>query len=62
MPNLGGAETFRRLKDIDPAIPIILISGYTQDEVSQELLDEGARGFIQKPYKFEALLKIIQTI
>jgi PAS domain S-box-containing protein len=62
MPKLGGVETFRRLRDIDPAVPIVLISGYTKDEAAQELLDEGASSFIQKPYKLEELVGTIQTI
>ena len=62
MPKLGGVETFHKLRDIDPAIPIVLISGYTKDEAAQELLDEGASSFIQKPYRMEELVGIIQTI
>ena len=62
MPNLGGVETFRRLKEIDPDIPVFLFSGYSKDEAVQELLKEGARGFIQKPYRIEDLAEIIGYI
>jgi len=51
MPKMGGVETFRRLRKIDPQVPIVLLSGYSKDEAAQKLINEGASGFIQKPYK-----------
>ena len=32
MPGLSGEETFRRLREIDPGVPVILSSGYDHDE------------------------------
>jgi len=55
MPRLGGVETFRKIKKMDPAASIILSSGYTKDRTTRELLEEGAAGFIQKPDKLEEL-------
>jgi len=62
MPRLGGVETFHRLRTIAPDIPIVIVSGYTRDEHAQELLGEGACGFIQKPYRMEELLELIRSL
>ncbi len=51
MPKLGGRETFRALKAINPGLRVILASGYSMDNEAQSVLDEGALGFIQKPLR-----------
>jgi two-component system, cell cycle sensor histidine kinase and response regulator CckA len=62
MPGMGGEETFRELKKMDPRVSVIIISGYSlRDEVCR-LLDEGCRGFLQKPFQLTALLKKIRQV
>ncbi len=51
MPRLSGADTFRALRRIDPDARVLLSSGYSIDGTAQTLLNEGARGFIQKPFR-----------
>lgn len=55
MPKLGGRDCFRALKEINPGVRAILSSGYSQEGAVQEILDQGMRGFVQKPYKMEEL-------
>jgi PAS domain S-box-containing protein len=55
MPNMDGKAVFRRLKRIDPKVRVLVSSGYSVDGGAQELLAEGASGFIQKPYKIADL-------
>jgi CheY-like chemotaxis protein len=51
MPEMGGRECFRALKEINPRVKAILSTGYAKDGKAQETLDEGMAGFIQKPYR-----------
>lgn len=51
MPEMSGKDTFRHLQQINPGIITILASGYTLDGEVQSILDSGARGFIQKPFR-----------
>ena len=53
MPRLGGEETFRQLRRLRPDLPIILSSGYNEDQV---LAHSGFAGFIHKPYRPEDLI------
>lgn len=62
MPKMGGEETFSRLKWIDPAVNVLLSSGYDQDGKASDLLQKGCRGFIQKPYNLMELSKKIREI
>lgn len=55
MPEIDGFETFARLKKINPDVKVILSSGYSLDGQIQELLDQGALDFIQKPFKVSQL-------
>ncbi|MBN1475469.1 PAS domain S-box protein [Candidatus Sumerlaeota bacterium] len=60
MPTLNGLETFRRLREIDPEVRVILSSGYGMDQDIQEIIREGVLGFIQKPYKINELTRIVR--
>ena len=55
MPGMGGAETFQKLKGIDPGVRVLLSSGYSLDGEAQQAMAAGARGFIQKPYRLAVL-------
>jgi PAS domain S-box-containing protein len=59
MPAMSGKETFQALKNIDPDVKIILISGFSQNDRAMEVLNGGALGFIQKPFQLYNLSKII---
>ena len=50
MPRLGGAEAFRAMQDIAPQVPIIVCSGYGDNEEVQHLMGAGARGLLVKPF------------
>ena len=47
---IGGKETIKRLKDINPGIRAIVISGYSSDPVMSEFANYGFCGSLRKPY------------
>jgi len=55
MPDMGGGETFDRLKEIDPDIRVLLSSGYGINGEATEILERGANSFIQKPFRLSDL-------
>ena len=62
MPGLGGLEVFRRLKEINPRVKVLVISGYSEEKRAGELLEAGALGFIQKPFKIDQLSQKLREI
>jgi len=62
MPNMDGEEAFREFRKIDPAVKVIICSGYNEQEISQKFVGKGLAGFLKKPYPFSALQKTIQKI
>jgi len=62
MPDMGGGETYDRLKEIHPDIKVLLSSGYSIDGQATEILKRGCNGFIQKPFHIEALSQKLREI
>jgi two-component system, cell cycle sensor histidine kinase and response regulator CckA len=56
MPGLSGAQTLRRLREIDPGVRVVLSSGYDREEARGRLGAGAPDGFIQKPYRPEQLM------
>ncbi len=50
MPRMGGAETFRALREIAPSVKVILTSGHDEQQMTERFTGQGLAGFIQKPY------------
>ncbi len=62
MPHMGGGETYDRLKEINSDVKALLSSGYNIDDEAREILERGCNGFIQKPFRLEALSLTIRKI
>jgi CheY-like chemotaxis protein len=61
MPRMGGMEAFSRIRALRPDLPVILSSGYNEQESIQELPGAGLAGFLQKPYSLKALSAAIEA-
>jgi len=62
MPRMGGREAFLELRRIDPTVPVIICTGYGENEEVQELLTLGARGMLAKPYQISALAAKLRKV
>jgi len=56
MPGMDGVEFFRRLKEIDPTMTTIIMTGYGTVEMAVQALKEGAYDFFQKPFDNDQIL------
>lgn len=59
MPRLDGVATYREMKQRRPDIPIVLCSGYTEQDAAQHFHGEGLAGFLQKPYELSQLRRVL---
>ncbi len=62
MPEMGGGETYDRLKEMDPNVRVLLASGYSLDGQATEILNRGCDGFIQKPFNLRELSEKLRQI
>jgi two-component system cell cycle sensor histidine kinase/response regulator CckA len=61
MPHKGGPEAYEDLKRIQPDVKVLLTSGFEQQKVVAEgMCEEGAAGFVEKPYRLSDLSKLIR--
>ena len=59
MPGLDGMEVLQRLRELDPAILVIVITGYATVETAIEAMKQGAYDFIPKPFEPEQLRIVV---
>ncbi len=55
MPHKSGREAFKEIKVLNPDARIAIASGYRMDRRVQEVMDDGADLFIQKPYTLKEM-------
>lgn len=62
MPEVGGVEALRVIKEVSPSLPIVMLSSAGTPQKLMETLKLGALDFIQKPYTIEQIKKAIEQI
>ncbi len=62
MPGMDGSRAFERIRDICPAIPVILASGYALSGQAEQIMKSGCNGFIQKPFNVSELSQKLRHI
>ena len=60
LPRLAGSEVFLRLKQNNPAIKVILASGFLEPALKAEMIKAGAKEIIQKPYQPNDFLRSVR--
>ncbi len=62
MPGMSGQEVAEYLLEKHPDLPILLVSGYVEQELVENLLASGVRGFLAKPYDIETLARRLREV
>ncbi|HUJ75353.1 MAG TPA: ATP-binding protein, partial [bacterium] len=60
MPKIGGLELFRRLREENPALPVIISSGYTATAPEAPLAALQDVPLLRKPYQIDALFRLVR--
>ena len=55
MPKLSGAQVFRKMRATHPDAKVLLSSGFSRNETIDQLIREGAVGFLSKPFRLDEL-------
>jgi DNA-binding response OmpR family regulator len=61
MPGMDGLMTLKRIKEIHPKLPVIMVSGIGDEATVQEALDAGAYDYVTKPFNLEYLETVVLT-
>jgi len=60
MPEMTGIELLKRLKNLDPEIIVIMVTGHGTLETAQAAINLGASGYVSKPFDRHELEKMIE--
>jgi DNA-binding NtrC family response regulator len=59
MPGMDGIEILKFIKQIDPSIEVIMLTGYADTRIMEEVMKNGASEYIMKPADLgEVIFKI----
>lgn len=62
MPRMNGEDTLRGIRALAPWMPVILMSGHDEREVTPRLLEHGLGGYLQKPFTVDALASMFARV
>ncbi|HUU80505.1 MAG TPA: response regulator [Acidobacteriota bacterium] len=60
LPDYNGIQVLREIKGIDPAIQVIILTGYGSQDTARSAMEIGAFDFLTKPVKFNELCAVVQ--
>jgi DNA-binding NtrC family response regulator len=62
LPKVSGSDLFAKMKTVNPAVKVVVSSGYLDADLETQLLSAGVRSAIYKPYSLEELGKVLKEI
>jgi CheY-like chemotaxis protein len=62
MPGMGGKRCLVELLKINPEARVAIASGYSPDGPTREILKNGAKGFVSKPYDIRQMLNVVREV
>ncbi len=60
LPGIDGIETLKRIKDRNPGLPVVMISGHASIETAVKTTKLGAYDFIEKPLSLDKLILTLE--
>ena len=62
MPQIGGVEVFRQMRQRATGVPVVLMSGYNEQDVITQFAGKGLAAFLQKPFTPAELQRVLQQL
>lgn len=61
MPEMDGIQTLKEIKKIRPDTTVIMMTGYSLDEMVHKAIEEKASDIIYKPFEIDKVLSLIKS-
>lgn len=62
LPGINGVEVFLKIKEIDPKTRVIMMTGFSVEDLVEQALREGDYACLHKPFNMEGLLEEIEKV
>jgi two-component system nitrogen regulation response regulator GlnG len=59
MPDMDGLEVLRRVKEIDPDLPVVMITAYAEIQGAVEAIKAGAHDYLAKPFDNYEVVRVV---
>ena len=60
MPQISGLDVLKQIKETQPSLPVIVVTGYKSVETATEAVRLGASGYIVKPFQSNEILATVR--
>lgn len=60
LPGTDGVEVYKGIKAIKPNLPVVIMTGYVEKEVTQNIRNSGSYGILYKPFDVEKISNILE--
>jgi len=61
LPDLSGLDAFLRMREIEPRLPVIIITAHASTDVAIEAMKRGAFDYLPKPYDLDELKQTVRN-
>jgi excisionase family DNA binding protein len=61
MPSMDGKEVFRRIRAGGNYVPIVIITGYPQSDLLEDVLAQGPLSVVKKPFTVSEIYQVIES-
>ncbi|MBN2343073.1 MAG: response regulator [Deltaproteobacteria bacterium] len=62
MPEMDGVEVFSKIRKVNPDANVLVSSGYSDNDKARILTEQGARGYLQKPFRLAQLSETVRSV
>lgn len=62
MPNLGGMDLLKTIKDENPSMPVVVITAFGKSDTKQDVMAARADGYLAKPFKVNEIEDLLKEL
>ncbi len=62
LPDLSGLDIVALCTEVDPDVPVVVMTGYGSVDGALEAMRRGGRDYVQKPFRFEDVLEVLERV
>ncbi len=62
MPFLNGLEALKQIRRTNPAVPVLVVSGYEASDVAAEAIRAGANDYLTKPFHKDEVARKVRSM
>ena len=62
MPRMDGIETLKRVRQIAPTMPVLILTAYHSMDIAKDAIRLGAQDYLPKPFEKDQLLAAIEQL